>query len=227
MLPDPISLPAAYLLASMAAGGVQCPAPRDYPLEYSYRYNPPPIVHTMSLKALNRDYKSHPGARDKKKISGYTAKTFKWEYSISTQPQNIPPGVSPHICFVLDRMGLNVTFSPQIFMPREYRKGGCDYQSVLNHEMRHINAMKASIEKFMPEIRKKLAAKINALLPQSHPASRTRAEVDKISKFADQYSKQLVDEMMAYDEKQQQEVDSTERKRIETGEHRRCIKMRR
>lgn len=223
---DPLSLPAAYLLASMAATD-QCPMKHNFPLEFTYHYNPPPIVHTKSLKAMNKEYGSHSGAYDKKKIAGYTTNAFKWQIYIHFDGMISPVEEQRRNCFVPDGMSFTVTFSPEIFMPREYKKGSCDYQYVLKHEMRHIDVMKQQIEKFMPGIRKKLTARIHSILPKAYPLSKVKPEQDRILENIEAYAKELVDGMQKENRKLQLNVDSKESHRIEEKEYRKCMKGKR
>lgn len=69
-------------------------------------------------------------------------------------------------CVRLTRVDLRMTFSElDVYVAREYKKGSCQYKTVLAHENQHVAINRKALKKHLPTIRRKLEAAAKRMRP--------------------------------------------------------------
>ncbi|MFP4313617.1 MAG: hypothetical protein ACLFR0_04745 [Alphaproteobacteria bacterium] len=129
---------------------------------------------------------------------GNFALNAKMKFTIKTKDQLS--------CVRLDHIMGHFTIKPLMMIAREYRKGTCEYNAVLEHERKHV----AALEKFQRHYARKFKSRLKEIARNINTAqvvSATQAEISKA-----QIEEQITREIQNYVEQitpiiQQRQID--------------------
>lgn len=203
-----------YLVAGyvhLASGQVQCNLRKTPQIsvsasDYKVRYD-----HSKSqrdLEKMDRDTISPYGANIKTHVGGL----MNGEISISQNIrfyQETYPGLNVG-CLYVDTITVKLDMKPVIYVSKSYPKGSCMYNSVLEHEKKHVSVDQALVVKYRGPMSEALHQALHQLGHKKGPmrtSSLSQAQRDlqsSIQAVVRKYSAQLTAER----KKRQQDVDS-------------------
>lgn len=125
----------------------ECPGSPDIPYDIELEVDTPAarIHHDRSIADLGRLTVHGPGSR----ILGLarTGLDFGWNVGFESVPQG------EGFCFWVESVRLTTRhLSPDIYVARKYRRGGCQYRAILAHERRHIRTSRDLINRYRPRL---------------------------------------------------------------------------
>lgn len=167
---DPLTLSAAYILASMSAS--QCPTqgPVDVEVQFVQRDNP--IITNMTSAQLTQREMNNPNATmatdGKWMVGGVTVVNpdsglkddLQFGFQATTE---IRTGAA---CFAVNKVIYTITYSPDVYIASDFLNMGCRYSATLMHEKRHVNTDIRILTDYVPEMRKAIQAVADSLGPQ-------------------------------------------------------------
>lgn len=114
-------------------------------------------------------------------------------------------------CLWFDKLTVNIGIKPTIYIAREYNKGTCMHNAIMEHEMKHIEVDK----KIVNEYANKVGYEINEYLTRNTifgpvPASELVKAQTQMSAEITAILQEHVEEMKELRRKAQQKVDSRE-----------------
>jgi hypothetical protein len=143
-----VLLVASVLGARPGAAAGDCPRSRDIPYDIELEIETPQarLHHDRSIAELGRMAVHGPSGRILGLADG--GLDFGWRVGFEWRPQGAG------FCFWVRRTALTIRHpSPDIYVAREYRRGGCNYRAILAHERRHIQASRELIDRYTPRLR--------------------------------------------------------------------------
>jgi hypothetical protein len=138
------------LFAAAPAAGHQdedCAGVSDIPYDIDLVVDIPPsrVHHDRSIEQLGGMVAHGPGAR----VLG--AANAGLEFGWGMDMQSVRSGGK--YCVWVARLRLTVRYpSPDIYIAREYRKGSCQYRTILAHEQEHVQISRATIKRYLPRL---------------------------------------------------------------------------
>jgi hypothetical protein len=157
---DMLSLPAAYVLASLAA----CPAPPPPTVTMEFTHDPAIERNDISNRDLGKIEvrTTFSKARNEPfKMDGITLNDFAPAYLVDFD-SGWNPETQMH-CLSVKSVKITVHYTPVIFIASEYRKGTCGYRERLLHEARHVNTDIITFKELLPTLQRGVAAAAAAL----------------------------------------------------------------
>ncbi len=143
-----VAVACALLMANGPAHAEpECAGSPDIPYDIELVVDTPTarIHHDRSIADLGRLTVHGPGSR----ILGLakTGLDFGWYVGF----ESVPKGEG--FCLWVARVRLTARHaSPDIYVARKYRRGGCQYRAVLAHERQHIRASRELINRYRPRL---------------------------------------------------------------------------
>ncbi len=143
-----VAVACALLMANAPAHAEpECAGSRDIPYDIVLEVDTPTarIHHDRSIADLGRLTVHGPGSR----ILGLaeTGLDFGWYVGFESAPQG------EGFCFWVESVRLTARHSsPDIYIARKYRRGGCQYRAVLAHERQHIRVSRDLINRYRPRL---------------------------------------------------------------------------
>ncbi len=141
-------LVATALGARPGAAAENCPGSRKVPYDIELEVDIPQarLHHDRSIAELGRMAVHGPRGPILGLAGG--GLDFGWRVGFEWRPQGAA------FCFWVRRTVLTIRHpSPDIYVAREYRRGGCNYRAVLAHERRHIQTSRELINRYAPRLR--------------------------------------------------------------------------
>ena len=147
---DPMTLPAAYMLAAAAA----CPAPVP-PIVHMTFIDTAPIQRSdvsgrdLGTRHISTTF-SHTN-RETWLVSGLTQSDFDPTYLIDFNVAQDP--ASGTGCVAVKTVEITVKYAPTIYVASELKPGSCRFGVVLQHEARHVNTDIITFNEQLPQLR--------------------------------------------------------------------------
>ncbi len=141
-------LVATALGARPASAAEVCPGSREiaYDIELEIDIPQARLHHDRSIAELGRMAVHGPRRRILGLADG--GLDFGWRVGFEWRPQGAA------FCFWVRRTVLTIRHpSPDIYVAREYRRGGCKYRAILAHERQHIRTSRELINRYLPRLR--------------------------------------------------------------------------
>jgi hypothetical protein len=196
------------------AADVQCPAKSVVPLVEVIPVRKDP---TFSYSASSADL-SHkgtdayvpPGASPSWHKGGLTQSSTTFEQKVNSMIERYPDGLT---CIYIDKIQLQVTSEPTVWVANDFPPGTCMYNAVKEHEMKHVHAeqtvlathigrMKAALEEvgrnrtvFGPSTENDVDARYNQFLEQINATVQNEFDVFKLDEARAQ---QAIDTIQEY-----------------------------
>jgi hypothetical protein len=135
------------LIPAGPARAAECPGDDDAPYDIDLDVDTPNarLHHDRSISELGRMTIHSPRGR----ILGLakTALEFGWRVSFGSET------LGEGNCVWVSGLRLIVKYpTPDIYVAREYRKGSCQYRTILDHEAQHVRISKATIKRYLPRL---------------------------------------------------------------------------
>lgn len=119
--------------------------------------------------------------------------------------------LSGDACMSVARVNINITYTPQVLILRDYRPGSCRYQTTYEHELRHVSTDILAIHDFIPVIRNTVQAVLNQFPTQGpYPSQATDAKQKNIQQTLELALQGATDQMTKTRDARQQLVDTHE-----------------
>ena len=114
-------------------------------------------------------------------------------------------------CFWYDKLRIDIGIKPTIYVAREYNKGTCMHNAIMEHEMKHIEVDRQIVNQYA----NKVGYEINAFLTQQTvfgpvPTSQLQEAQSQLTAHITKILKKHVDEMKELRRIEQQKVDTRE-----------------
>ncbi|MEM6780234.1 MAG: hypothetical protein AAF569_00050 [Pseudomonadota bacterium] len=93
-------------------------------------------------------------------MSGAIQLETKVSYLSNTYSHPNYPG-EEQSCIFVDQIQVNIHFDPTIYIVREYPKGTCEHEAVMEHEKKHLKVNQIVINKYTERISKTLSYAMN------------------------------------------------------------------
>jgi hypothetical protein len=139
---------AAAAQATAAQATAACPGDPgiDHDIELKIDIPEPRLHHDLGIAELDRKALHGPGQR----VLGLADTGLEFGWAVRFEWQARGAGY----CFWVRRTELAVRHpSPDIYVAREYRRGGCPYRVILAHERQHMSTSRAQIDRYLPRLR--------------------------------------------------------------------------
>lgn len=149
MRPAGAVLVALWLMASTEVSAApDCPGDPsiDHDIALEIDIPEPRLHHDLGIAQLNRMAPHGPG----KRVLGLadTGLAFGWRVGFQWQARG------EGFCFWVRHTELTIRHpSPDIYVAREYRRGGCPYRAILSHERQHMKISREQINRYLPRLR--------------------------------------------------------------------------
>jgi hypothetical protein len=189
----PVALVAAALILTAPSGvaaKARCPDTQTEP-RISLKTNPGRVVYnTAASRSQISRLKSKRGGSGSKRgwyPIGLTLANLQFGMEISVQVQS-RSGKSH--CAKIDEVRANLGFDRiTVYIAKRYRKGSCQYRSILNHEQEHINIFRDALAVYAPKVERRLTELATRLKPVSARTGKQAA--DKLQKTLHREMKSL------------------------------------
>jgi len=136
------------VLAVSAQAAEVCPGDPaiGHDIELKIDIPEPRLRHDLGIAELDR--KAPHGSR--RRVLGLAETGLEFGWSVRFEWQSRGAGY----CFWVRRTELAIRQpSPDIYVAREYRRGGCPYRTILAHERRHMSISREQINRYLPRLR--------------------------------------------------------------------------
>lgn len=133
----------------------QAACPRVAAPQISVRINDPGarVSSTKSLRQINEMAGSHGLARKGFKVLGITE--VKIGSGVKVRYVGAPVGNST--CVSVSKMEINFGLKThRVHLPREYKRGSCQFNVVLRHEMAHVDVNRRSVRKYAAALKNEM-----------------------------------------------------------------------
>lgn len=146
---DPLTLPAAYVLASLT-----CAAPAPPTVTMEFTHSPPIQRGDLSAKELGNYNISTTFSKSRNEIftvGGITVSDFAPKYLVDFNSGHDPQ--TGLYCLSLKSVAISVHYAPTVFIASEFQAGTCRYKETLQHEVRHVNTDIITFNEYLPVLR--------------------------------------------------------------------------
>ncbi|MCT4574913.1 MAG: hypothetical protein N4A43_01515 [Alphaproteobacteria bacterium] len=128
-------------------------------------------------------------------------------YKISAKLKGLTYPDVGKACYWIDTINFNWVFSPTIFVAKEYKRGSCKYNTVINHERQHVKIDIAILKKYRDKIKNNLRKQ--ALYPITSGLVNSNAKVNLLKKVEDDLAP-LIERMVKERTIEQGKIDTVE-----------------
>ena len=161
--------------------------------------------HTRSY--LKRIQKRHGGKNTKRGWYplGLTQAKLRIDLRLGVR---VIPVSAKRFCAAPESVEVTVGFTTfVIYIDRKYRRGGCAYRAILDHENEHVAIYRETLRRYAPWIEKSLALEVRRFRPVT-VGNRERA-ADRVKKLLMRKLRPLVKKMETNAELANAEIDTT------------------
>lgn len=150
MLPGLESVAAGlfYLAASVQCSAQAPPPIKVIPARSAIQYD-----HTKSRADLDRieidTINPYAGRRDTH-VGGLMSGEIRVEHQIAFVQERYDQ--IDQACLHFDRLDVTITINPTIYIAREEKPGSCEYNAILEHEKKHVEADRIVVNKYAKRI---------------------------------------------------------------------------
>ena len=134
-----------------AAPDCESSADLSYDIELEIDTPAARVIHDRSSAQLGQSRIHGSNAR----VLGlaYTGLAFGWSIGFDAEP------MGEGYCFWVSNVRLTIRQpSPNIYVAREYRRGSCQYRTILAHEQKHVRNAREVINRYKPRLRQVLTS---------------------------------------------------------------------
>ncbi len=202
-----VAAAAALLLAAPAAGAPKCPDEQILP-RVSLQTNSGRIIYNS--RKSRRQLKALQGRRGGSTRNGVwhpigltlTELQFRMKISINTLPR---PGRGH--CATVTAVEAELGYGEMtVYVDRRYRKGSCQYLSVLEHENEHVAIFRDTLASYTPKVERRLNRAASKLKPIS--ATTPGKAAARLQKKLQQEMKPLFKEINAVLDRKNDSIDT-------------------
>lgn len=167
---------------------------------------------TKSQRQMDRmeiDTKSPYGRGVKTHVGGLMRGGISIESRVQVASITYPR--AQKICQWVDTMQVNLRIDPKIYIARQHKRGTCEHNVILEHEMKHVFVDREIVKKYVPILRNNLQKaiyKVGIVGPKDQRDGDRYQQ--KISDYMDKALKTVTDQLYAERRKRQQAVDTLE-----------------
>ncbi len=170
--------------------------------------DPGKVVHRAghTRSDLNRIQKRHGGKETKRGWYplGLTQAELRIDLRLGVRVVTVAGG---RFCAAPEKVEVTAGFTTfVIYIDRKYRRGGCAYRAILDHEDEHVAIYRDTLRRYAPWIKERLALEVRRLRPVT-VGSRERA-ADRVKKLLMGKLRPLVKKMETAAELANAEIDS-------------------
>lgn len=199
-----------YLVSS----GMDCRAQRAPVIQVSVRDSTVQYNHSKTKKELETlpvDTVSPYGAGVQTHIGGLMSGEVRISQNIRFIQETYPRAGKG--CLYIDQINVKIHINPQIYIARDYKRGGCMYRAIMEHEKKHVAVDQKIVAKYSGLIKQALIAEVRAF-PAALAGPYAASELDKAQGMFQGRIQGLVNDftqsMSAERRAEQQKVDSLE-----------------
>ncbi|HSR55255.1 MAG TPA: tetratricopeptide repeat protein [Alphaproteobacteria bacterium] len=128
--------------ASCMSGMADAP----YHIDIKAEFPPVKFDHTRSIADLGKI----SGAGHRRRILGL----MKPDFRLRTLPRSESLSSGGQYCFWISGFEVILRYAQvHVYVAREYAKGSCEYDAILEHEMEHVTVARKNLEEYAPRIR--------------------------------------------------------------------------
>lgn len=162
------------------------------------------------LKSFNIDTVSPYGPGHHAKIGGLMSGEIRVESRVRFMQEKYPARGAG--CVHIDTIDIIVHVNPTIYVAREYAKGTCQHNAILDHEKQHVKTDVAIASKYAASLKKLLAAQLrNAGYSYGpYPIETLSAAQERIQNQLQALIQRSNDDMTRERKEEQQKLDSLE-----------------
>ncbi len=143
--------------------------------------------------------------------AGLTVADFGFSFGLSVKTWQLP---SKLFCTELNSVEANFGYNTiDVYIDRKYKFGSCQYNSILDHEMLHLNVFQETLKTFAPSIRTKLRETIDRIEPVV--TSKSQVGLDILQSRIENTLKPLIKKINKVLIKRNAELDTLEKYRKE------------
>lgn len=115
------------------------------------------------------------------------------------------------VCLWYDTIEWRLHFTPTIFMDKSIKRGSCEYDAVLEHELKHVDVDRKLIRKYRPKFEREIRKFVRKFgVAGPYPIENTEKMKDYLSDVLAQHLSKLEAEMTAERMQRQQAIDTLE-----------------
>ena len=152
--------------ASEVQGAIKCPA-NKVPVNVVLKSGQGKITYNkkLSVKAINRlaaKAGKAPLERNSK-VLGLTRYDPQFQFKTRTSTLEVQRRI---YCASIASVQLWVGFTEfTVYLPKDYRAGGCQYNVIYEHENRHVAVSRRTLKNHLPKLEKRLKQLVRAMKP--------------------------------------------------------------
>jgi hypothetical protein len=208
----PLTLSAAYVLASLSAA--QCPAQGAVDVDVQFVKQDNPVTTNLTSAQLTQQFGKRLDTSmlndGRWMVGGVTVlgpSTLKEEIQLGFQSNTeVRTGDA---CFTVDKVTYKIVYTPEVYIASDYLKMGCRYSATVMHENRHVNTDVDLLTDEVPDIRKTIESFTGALGPQGpYAVGDVVAQKQRIAKAISDSVAPQWQEFVTLRRKKQAEIDT-------------------
>lgn len=201
-----LSPSAAYILAAT----MLCPTHPAATVTVSMTEKPPVFINNISTTQLSNQKVDTVVPRKHDEVfttggitNGKISAGFKIGYRRLVNPQN------GEACLWSDKIEVSVSYDPTVYIASEYKPGTCRYNSIAEHEMRHVTTDIITLRQYVPSLRDAVRRTAETFGTQHvpNPADIERRQKDMSDRVQDTMTR-IADQMERARAQRQQQIDT-------------------
>lgn len=162
------------------------------------------------LRAFDIDTVSPYDAKSETHVGGLMSGEIQMESRINFLKETYQP-IDRH-CLYIDTVEVKLHINPTIFVAKNYKRGSCEHEAILDHEKKHISVDRLIVNKYAQRIADTLSFALNKYGAAYGPYGRGELETaqGKLQSYIETIIKDESDRMNAERREKQQAVDTLE-----------------
>lgn len=214
---DPLTLSAAYILASMSAA--ECPAQGPIAVDVQLTVRDSPYVTNMTAVEMNKAFRNDTNttlSTDRWIIDGLTRSSFQSQ--VSGNYASVTKPMTGETCFALTSVSFNIVFAPVIYVASDFQGMACRHSVVLTHEKHHVDTAERTLTDYIPDMKKAIERYTETLAPQGpFAAGDVQPHIQALFRQVSDAMKPQWEEMMTLNRQRQAAIDTEANYRRETA----------
>ena len=179
---DPLTLSAAYILASMSAA--ECPAQGPVDVDVHLTVKESPYVTNMTAVQIDNAFRGDMNttmSTDKWIIEGLMKPSM--ESGVSGTYNKVTKTMTGETCFAINKINYEIVYSPTIYVASDFQGMACRHAIVLNHEKHHVEEDVRTITDYIPDMKRAIESYAETLKPLGpFPPGADAAQVQAVFK---------------------------------------------
>ena len=195
----------------LAAGKIECKLKKTPEIQVSATDTNVHYDHSKTQAEMDRmetDTVSPYGDNIQSHVGGLMSGEVRVSQNIRIMQETYPALNTG--CLYIDPMTINIHIDPTIYIAKEFKKSGCMYKEIMNHEKKHIKVDRAIVNKYTSIIVKGLNDAFKKLGYAHGPYSLGHLPTvqKKLQDYAQALVKKYSDDMSTERRALQQQVDT-------------------